>query len=317
MKIKQLIKTKFPYLYQIYYEAIIKAKIRKNKFKNEKEKIHKLDKMYYSWTGNHMDLNDCGRYTEKIQWRKLYDHNELYSMLSDKYLVRDWVKDKIGEEYLIPLYGHWESFNEIDFSQLPNQFVLKTNNASQTNYIVLEKNKINTKLLKRKFNFWLKMDFSTFAGYEMQYTQIKPLIIAEQFIQQDNHTLDDYKFLCFNGRVKYIWVDKDRYGNHKRAMFDTNWKFQEWSQRYLLDKSEGEKILPPKNLDKMIEIANTLASGFDHVRVDLYNINGKIYFGEMTFTNGSGFEKIIPDKYDYILGDEWQINRTMKENKYE
>ena len=314
MNKKQLIKDKFPYIYQLYYEIIVSAKIRRNRFKSENEKIKKLDKMYYAWTGNHMNLIECRRYTEKIQWRKLYERNEMYNLLSDKYLVREWVKEKIGDEYLIPLYGHWESFEDIDFSQLPNQFVLKTNNASQTNYIVLDKNKINKKILKKKFKFWLKMDYSLFAGYEMQYIPIKPLIIAEQYIQQDDHTLDDYKFLCFNGKVKYIWVDKDRYGNHKRAMFDTHWNFQEWSQRYLMNKEEGNKILPPKNLDKMIEIANVLADGFDHVRVDLYNINGKIYFGEMTFTNGSGFEKIIPDEYDYILGDEWDLKKEIKDD---
>lgn len=317
MNKKQLIKEKFPFLYQFYYEIIVSAKIRKNRFKNEKEKIKKLNKMYYAWTGNHMDLNECRRYTEKIQWRKLYENNEMYSLLSDKYLVREWVKDKIGDEYLIPLYGHWESFEDIDFSKLPNQFVLKTNNASQTNYIVLDKNKINKKLLKRKFEFWLKMNFSIFAGYEMHYSSIKPLIIAEQYIQQKNHTLDDYKFLCFDGKVKYIWVDKNRFTNHTRAIFDTKWNLQEWSLLYPIDKKVAEKITPPKNLDKMIEIATILATGFDHVRVDLYNLDGKIYFGEMTFTSESGFGKITPDEYDFILGDAWTLNIDKKENKNE
>ena len=306
MKIKKYLSKKFPMLKQRYYEIEIRIIAHSLQYKNEKQKIEKLKRLYKKHNNRDLNLEKPMAYTEKIQWRKIYDNQDIYSSLSDKYLVRQWVKEKIGESYLIPLLGVWDCFDEIDFSTLPDSFVLKTNNASGTNVIVTDKNSVNRKLLKRKFDFWMKMKYEYLSGYESHYSKITPKIIAEEFISTPGVDLQDYKFLCFNGTVKYIWVDTGRYHNHKRTVFNREWEIQPW-QQFTYDKDYDVK--KPNNLEEMILIAEKLASGFDHVRVDLYNNDGIIYFGEMTFTNGSGFEAIYPPKYDYVLGEEWKLTK--------
>ena len=305
MGVKSIIKTRFPFLYQRIYELRTNSMIRKNKKKTEEEELKNLAKIYKKRTGNILNINDPRRYTEKIQWRKFFDRSEEYSVLSDKLAVRTWVESKIGKEYLIHLLGSWDKYEDIDFNILPEKFVLKTNNASGTNVLIKDKSKINHRLLKRKFNYWLNFDYSNYAGYEKHYTKIEPKIICEELIETSGDSdLPDYKFLCFDGEVKYIWVDEGRYHDHKRAIFDTNWNLQPFQQA---NYQIATGVSKPVNLEKMIEIATELSKGFDHVRVDLYNDNGKIYFGEMTFTNGSGLEPFFPDKYDFILGDFWKL----------
>lgn len=315
MKLKEILKEAFPNLYQIVYEYRTNKLIKQYKTNNQSELISKLKLTYLQRQGFSLNLSNPKRYTEKIQWRKIYGLTPQMSLLSDKYGVREWVSNIIGENYLIPLVGVWNRFDDIDFNLLPSSFVLKTNNASTTNLIVKNKDQLDYKLAKRKFDYWLNLEYWYAFGYEMQYQSIEPKIVAEKYIDpgKDEEDLKDYKFLCFQGKVKYIWVDLDRYHDHKRIIFDRNWNIAPFSQLYINSNIErvSLNIPKPQNLNKMIEIAEKLAFDFDHVRVDLYNQNGKIYFGEMTFTNGSGLEPILPDEWDFRLGKLWNLKTNV------
>lgn len=306
MNVEKLKKKR--YLWNLYLQLhYIKTnlKIKQLSRKNEAEYPKLLAIQYYQHTGEKLDWNNLVTYNEKMQWAKLYDKDPRKSVYSDKVAVRDFIKKTIGEEYLIPIYGVWSSFDEIDFSKLPDKFVLKTNNGSNTNIIVSNKNLLDIKVARNKFNRWMKTDYSLLCGFELQYKNIIPKILAEKYIETIDGDLRDYKFLCFSGKVYYCWVDIGRYTRHKRNIYDLNWNLQPWNQ-FNYGNYE-EPILKPSNFEKMVEIATKLCQGFSHVRIDLYNANGKIYFGEMTFTNGSGFEQIVPEKYNRMLGDMWDI----------
>lgn len=305
MTLKNKLIATFPNLYQWVYERRTNRRVSQNRYASSEEMLNNLYAMYRDRMGVDLCLDPPKGYTEKIQWRKLHNLQPIYSMLSDKYEVRKWVAEKIGEEYLIPLLGVWSSFDDINFDMLPEKFVLKTNNASGTNLIVKNKKKLDPKLAKRKFDYWMKLEYWLAYGYEMQYASIEPKIIAEEFIVENSGAEDlrDYKFLCFDGKVRFVWVDTDRYHDHKRYTFYPDWTPAPFNQLYPL--SSEVRIEKPENLDKMIELVEKLADGFDHVRVDLYDNNGRIYFGEMTFTNGSGFEPIVPAEWNEKLGDMW------------
>lgn len=266
-----------------------------------------IAKEYKKNTGETMRIPPVS-YTEKIQYVKLYESTPEKGMLSDKYAVRDWVKEKIGEEYLIPLLGVWNSFDDIDFELLPSQFVIKTTQSSGTNIIIKDKKQLNISDLKRKYDFWIKQNWA-FAGrgFEMHYQYIKPKIIIEKLITDETGELNDYKFLCFNGKPYYVWVDEGRHSDHRRNVYDLNWNLQPWRQ--FTYKNTDKPLLKPKNFEKMLLIVNELCQGFDQVRVDLYNVDGKIYFGEMTFTNGKGYELIIPSEYNDMLGSLWHLDK--------
>lgn len=259
-----------------------------------------LEDWYYQKTGVHMDIDNPKTFNEKIQWMKLYDSTPEKTRLADKYLVRDWVKEKIGEEYLIPLLGVWDKFDDINFDELPEKFVLKCNHGSAYNIIVTNKYELDFEKTRKKINDWMNENFAFKYGFELHYKDISRKIIAEQYIETPDNDLKDYKFLCFSGEPKYIWVDKDRYTQHKRNIYDLNWN--------LLDKKINTKYSnfspceKPYNLDKMLDFARILSKDFNFVRVDFYENKGKLYFGEMTFTTSSGTEKVYPDEFAYELG---------------
>ena len=260
---------------------------------------NELCEWYKNKTGKVLDIDNPKTLNEKIQWLKLYDSTEIKGRFSDKYEVREFVKEKIGEEYLIPLLGVWESFEEISFEKLPHKFVLKATHGSGWNVVVKDKNKIDIEKIRDKFHRWLGKNYAFMHGLELHYKNIQPRIIAEQYMESDDNNLMDYKILCFNGEPKYIWVDTDRYIDHKRDIFDLNWRHE----NFIIGFPNSNKIIErPENLEEMISLARKLSSGFSFVRLDMYNINEKIYFGEMTFTSGSGIEKIQPEEYDIFLG---------------
>jgi hypothetical protein len=264
-----------------------------------------LAKMYEERIGHSLDWNNLRTYTEKMQWEKLYDDNPLKVQLSDKYAVRDWVKNKIGEKYLIPILGVWDRYEDIDFDTLPKQFVLKTNHGSGTNLIVKDKSKINHRRVSRMFTEWLKTDYAYVSGFELHYSKIKPKIIAEKYMASFENDLPDYKFLCFDGNPMYCRVDMGRFADHVRSVFDKEWIRQDWNQG---NYPPCPNVPRPQNYDEMLEVAAKLSQGFSHVRVDLYNINGAIYFGEMTFTSGSGLEPNVPESADVMLGEKWNLD---------
>ena len=240
-----------------------------------------LQLIYLKWLykkkiGRSLNLDDPKAYTEKIQWAKLNDCTPIKTDLSDKYLVRKWVSERIGDEYLIPLLGVWDKYSDIDFESLPNSFVLKTNHGSGTVFVVKDKSKFDKKKCKTLFNDWMHTDYSYVFGLELQYTNIERKIIAEEYLDSKGEELQDYKFLCFDGKPYFCWVDLDRFSNHTRNVYDLDWVLQPWNQ-YTYGNSAND-VPKPKNFDKMVEIASILCQGFSHVRVDLYNIEGKIYF---------------------------------------
>ena len=303
-----LIEKASPVLYfklKKYYRKLYLKRFRKKTI----EQLMEYDStLFKETTGLELDWNNLQRYTEKMQWEKLFNHDERKVICSDKYKVRSWVAKRIGDEYLIPLIGTWEKAYDINFDELPNSFVLKTNCGSGDIFIVKDKNSLTPKERKAilaQLDYYSNFDFGC-AQCELHYSLIPPIIIAEQYIDYPGEDLPDYKFLCFDGEVKYCWVDMGRYHNHKRNVYDLSWNLQSWNQKNY--GNYEKEISKPINFDKMIEIAQSLCKGFSHVRVDLYNINGKIYFGEMTFTNGSGFEKIYPDSADLMLGSMWKLN---------
>lgn len=303
------LKKRFPWLYEEYQHIQRLNQIRMSK-RMKKLTIDKqkelLSSMYAEKIGHPLDWNNLRTYTEKMQWEKIENKDPRKTMLADKHAVRNWVANLVGEEYLIPELGVWNKFDDIDFDKLPNQFVLKTNHGTGTNFIVKDKSKMNIKEARKKFNDWMKMDFGYFNGFETHYSDIVPQIMAEEYLETEYGELQDYKFLCFNGEPYYCWVDLGRYSKHTRNVYDLEWNLQPWNQAtYGVYK---EPIPKPLNYDKMIDLVRILCKDFAQVRVDLYNVAGKIYFGEMTFTNGRGFDRIIPEEYDLILGDLWVID---------
>ncbi|WP_353894465.1 ATP-grasp fold amidoligase family protein [Proteinivorax hydrogeniformans] len=291
------------------YKKIIKSKELRFKILSWLEFIP--DKVmvrlqYWIKTGKILNLKHPKRFNEKIQWYKLFYRDPLMTKCADKYRVREYVASKGYEEILIPLCGAYDCAEEIDFDKLPDEFVLKTTNGSHTNIICRNKKKLNIRDTVNTLNSWLKQK-SVKLGREWAYYNIEPKIVCEQFLkdsQDVNSELKDYKFLCFDGEVKYIWVDVNRSTNHKRNFYDVSWNYLEVESDV---PSYGDNIEKPEGLKKMLEIAQRLSEEFPHVRVDLYWVNNKVYFGELTFYLLSGYESFYPDNFDYVLGREFNL----------
>lgn len=225
--------------------------------------------------------------SEKIRWIKVYDATPIKSRLTDKYLVRNWVAEKIGEKYLIPLLGVWDEFDDINFDELPDQFVLKCNHGCGMNIVVRDKKSFNKQNAREKINAWLAVDYA-FLGLELHYTRINRKIIAEKFMRNgDSPDLIDYKFNCFDGKVNDCQYITNRSSGMLMDYFDTNWQVMD-IERGARHHDHPEKIPKPKNFELMKELATKLAEGFPLVRVDFYEIEDRVYFGEMTFTPGCG-----------------------------
>ena len=252
------------------------------------------------------DLSNPQTYRQKIQWSKIYDRDERRTLLSDKVEAKNIVAGIIGEAYIIPTLGVYQSPDEIDFDKLPDRFVIKMNHSSGMNIIVKDKSLADIKEIKRKLRKWLKINFAFYNGLELQYAPIVPKILIEQYMEDEYGELRDYKFLCFDGRPHFCWVDTGRFSGHYRNVYDMEWNLEPWMQMYPNSPYEVSK---PEGFEKMAELAEKLSRGFAHVRVDLFYAGGKIYFGEMTFTSGNGTERITPPEYDKVLGDLWKIEK--------
>lgn len=260
--------------------------------------------IYRARLGKKLNLLNPQTYTEKIQWLKLYDRKAGYSKLVDKYEVRKFIAKTIGEQYLIPLIGVYQTFDEIDFNQLPHQFVLKCTHDSGSVVICKDKSKFDRKAAEKKLNGQMKKNYY-YPSREWPYRHIKPRIICEAYLDDgENEVPKDYKIFCFHGEPKFIFLLHDRF--HKElprsgTVYTTDWEIEPcvFDSHYMRNTNKEEK---PKCLAKMLELCRILSKGFPQVRIDFYTIEDKCYFGEMTLTHSGGFCQIKPEAYDELLG---------------
>lgn len=256
---------------------------------------------YKAKHGRKLNLKHPETYTEKLQWLKIHDRNPLYTTLVDKYAVKDYVTRKLGSQYVFRCYGVWQNFDEIDFDKLPNQFVLKCTHDSGGIVICKDKQTFDKNAAREIIEKALKLDFWRWSR-EWAYKNVPPRVLAEEYmVDESGEELKDYKFFCFNGEPHYIEVDFDRFTNHHRNIYDLSWNLQECEIKFPSDRNK--QIPCPKNLDEMINMARALSDGFPHVRIDLYNISGRAYFGEFTFYHGGGWEHFSPKEWDLKFGN--------------
>lgn len=264
------------------------------------------DKLYLKWLfrlkmGYRLNLDNPQTFSEKLQWLKLYNRKPEYTQMVDKVGAKEYVAKIIGEEYIIPTIGVWDSVDDIDFDKLPNQFVLKTTHGGGNTGVVICRDKANFDIAaaKRKLNKSLRQDIYTLFR-EWPYKDVKRRIIAEDVIGGDD--ISDYKFSCYNGVATDVMICMDRTsGDTKFYFWDANWNLLRYNKRGKAAPADFH-IPQPKNLDKMFEIAGILSQGIPYLRVDLYNIDGKIYFGEMTFFPQSGFDSNLLTETELLFG---------------
>lgn len=261
-----------------------------------------LRALYHIRLNRPLNLRNPQAFNEKLQWLKLYDRNPLYTQLVDKYAVREYVADKIGAQYLVPLLAPpCDAYDQIDFSALPERFVLKCNHDSGSVVICHDKSTFDhaaaraklTKALKRNC-YWLSREYP--------YRDVPPKIIVEQYLENSTHELTDYKFLCFHGKALYSFVGTERFAQTglKLTFFDREWNRLPFERHY---RASEHEIPKPRHYEQMLRLAETLAQDFIFVRVDFYDLNDQIYFGELTFYPGGGLEEFSPEEWDFRIGD--------------
>lgn len=242
-------------------------------------------------------------YNEKLNWLKLNDRQDIYTKLVDKYDVKTEISKLIGEEYMIPTLGIWDTFDEIDFDNLPDNFVLKCTHDSEGVFIVKDKNKLDKEELKKKVNKAMKYNFY-YIGREWPYKNIKPRIIAEKYMEDHvDKELRDYKFFCFDGIAKFMFIATDRgIGETKFDYYDLDFNHLDIVQHY---PNSDKEIKKPINFEKMIQFSEKITQYFKikHARIDFYEVDGKLYFGEITFYHFSGLQPFKPNEWDKKIGD--------------
>lgn len=253
--------------------------------------------------GYELNINNPRTINEKIQWLKLFDRTSLHTQCADKYLVREYIKKIIGEEYLIPLVFNTFEVKDINIENLPNYPVVIKVNHARGAFLVRDKNNIDLKNIQKKLNSELNTNFY-YRTREWQYKNIKPRIVVEKMLLDEKENLPiDYKIWCMNGKVIMFQVDTGSEGNHIITFFDKNWKTFSFKKNYPTDQN----VKIPNNLEEMTTVAEKLSKDFLFVRVDLYNINNKVYFGELTFHPESGFGKFYPENTDLELGEKLSL----------
>ena len=285
-----------------------------------------LKKKYKLEMGKELNLANPVTYNEKLQWLKLHDRKDIYTTMVDKYKVKKYVADIIGKEYIIPTIGIYDKFDDIDFDKLPSQFVIKCTHDSGGLVVCRDKSKLDKEAARKRINRSLKTNYY-YRGREWPYKNVEPRILVEEYIDvsggdgqvgdggkitadelQKENGLLDYKFMCFDGVVKFFFLDIGVIGKgtghseeYYRNVYDRNFKLMpvlETRQNY------PKEIVPPKNFKDMVAIAEKLSKGIPHIRVDLYNVDGRILFGEMTFYHGGGLSNYFkPVEWDKKIGD--------------
>lgn len=263
-----------------------------------------LKNTYRCLMGEKLDLKKPISFNAKMQWLKLYDRQVEYVQMVDKYLAKDYVKNLIGEKYIIPTIGVWNHFDEIEISKLPTKFVLKTTHGSGNHDVLICKDKSKFDFLKARRILEKSLKTNCYLSTsEWVYKNISPRILCEEIVEDPCHSdLRDYKFMCFNGKVKCSFVCSGRNtlsGLHV-TFYDREWNIMPFERNHPVEKRGIDK---PQNYEEMVYLAEKLSSGIPFLRVDFYDVSGKIYFGELTFYPGSGFEKFKPREWDDILGD--------------
>lgn len=270
-----------------------------------------LSRKYQLYFGQKLDLQNPQTFNEKLQWLKLYNRKPQYTVMVDKYKVREYIAQELGEEYLIPLLGVWDNPDEIDFDALPNQFVLKCNHNSGLGMCICkDKSELDISKVKVELRKGLKQDYYL-TGREWPYKDVPRKIIAEKYMEDVSGDLKDYKFYCFNGEMKFVMINSDRNTSRptRADYFDRDFNWLDFTWGYSHAEVHPKK---PEQFEKMVAIVEKLAKGLPHIRVDLYDCNGKIYFGELTFFDGSGFDKIEPLEWDYKIGKLLKLPTSLK-----
>ena len=267
----------------------------------------KIRKLFKEKLGREVNLENPITFNDKLQWLKLYWHDPVATKCADKYRVREYVSNTIGEEYLNKLIAVYESVDEIDIDALPQSFVLKCTHGSGLNVICKDKDKINWEKKFKSMKRWLRTDYYLHER-EWVYKDIKPRIICEEYMEDESGELKDYKIFCFNGEPKMIEVDINRFSDHRRNLYDIDWNLLDLEIDVPSDSSVD--VDSPDTLDEMLALSRKLSERFPHVRVDFYNVGSKIIFGELTFFDSSGFADFDPPEYDLKFGEYLELPKV-------
>lgn len=256
---------------------------------------------YFARFHRFANLSNPTTYNEKLNWLKLHDRNPVYPTLVDKAAAKDYVRKILGPEYVIPTLGIWERFEEIPFDELPERFVLKCTHDSEGVVLVPDKAAMDRAVAEKKIREALGRNFY-YIGREWPYREVQPRIIAEPFLEdRETGELRDYKFFCFGGEPKVMFISSGRSGEGMTCDFyDMDFQHLDLRRKY---PNASKPIARPKNFEEMKECARKLTAGFPHLRADLYEVNGRVYFGELTLYTSSGFVPFHPEKWDRIFGD--------------
>jgi len=304
-KIKKIISSYFP-----------KLERHRFKIKERKHGYPYLKKKFRERTGYNLDLDNPSSFNHKINWKKIYDRNSLLPLTSDKYKVRGFVKEVLGDEeannILVPLHYCTAKPESIPFDELPKEYIIKTNHGSGSN-IIVEKNKpIDKEQIILKCKEWLNNPYGFFK-HEWAYQKIKRKLVIEELLRdQSGEIPKDYKFYVFHGKCHLVHIDFDRFGNRSRSLFEPKkWELLPVSLKF----KKGGFCEKPCNYKYMIELAEKLGAFFDFVRVDLYSTNERVYFGELSHYPGSGMEEFDPQSFDFELGSKWQLSSNYSKQK--
>lgn len=289
MKVKDILRKTYITVYKKYYAILYR--ISEKKF---------LEKKFYSVFGYKINWENPKTFSEKQQWLKLYWKSPMQPICADKYAVREYVEKKIGENILNDLIAVYDNVEDIKWDELPEKFVLKVTHGSGMNIICHDKNNLNIKESEKKLKKWLQTNYEERSG-EWLYRDIPRRIVCEKYLENNSSTgLTDYKFWCANGIPRMIQVDFDRYGDHKKIQYDTEWNKIELSLNSHATDGDIEK---PSGLSQMMKYATILSNDFPFARVDFYEVEEKIYFGEITFFPGAGLHKFDPKELDELWGN--------------
>ena len=257
--------------------------------------------------GKKLDLDNPKTFNEKLQWLKLYDRKDIYTTMVDKYEVKKYVSDIIGEKHIIPTLGIYDKFDDIEFDKLPNKFVIKCTHDSGGVMVCDDKTKLDMKEAKKKITKSLKRNYY-YMGREWPYKNVKPRIIVEKYMEDPKEKeLKDYKFFCFNGKVRCFKIDFNRFVKHQANYYDETGKLLKFGE-VVCPPDYTKKLKIPTTLRKMIKLAERLSQGTTFVRIDFYSIDSDIYFGEITLYPAAGFGKFIPEEWDEKLGEMVDLN---------